>query len=60
MNARRVVVAAVLLLAAFIGSGGTAAGQQPAVVPDLSGGWLRVDRGREASTGPLRSIRRQR
>ena len=45
MNARRVVVAAVLLLAAFIGSGGTAAGQQPApaVVPDLSGGWLRLD-----------------
>jgi hypothetical protein len=46
MNARRVVVAAVLL-AAFIGSGGTAAGQQPAraAIPDISGGWLRVDEG---------------
>ncbi len=47
MNACRVAVAAVLLLAAFIGSGGTAAGQQPApaVVPDMSGGWLRLDSG---------------
>ena len=44
MNARRVMVAAVLLLTAFIGSGGTAAAQQPAV-PDFSGGWLRIDEG---------------
>ena len=52
MNARRVVVAAVLLLAAFIGSGGTAAGQQPAV-PDLSGGWLRVDEGSGSFDGTV-------
>jgi hypothetical protein len=41
------VVAAVLLLAAFVASRGTAAGQQPAptTIPDLSGGWVRLDEG---------------
>jgi hypothetical protein len=46
MNGRRSVLATVLL-AAFIGSGGTAADQRPApaLVPDISGGWLRLDSG---------------
>jgi hypothetical protein len=46
INARGIVVAA-LLLAAFVTSSGTAAGQQaaPAAVPDLSGGWVRLDEG---------------
>jgi hypothetical protein len=35
-----------LLLAVLVGSGGTAEGQQRApAVPDISGGWLRVDSG---------------
>ena len=44
-----------LLLTAFIGSGGTAAGQQPApaVVPDLSGGWVRVDEGSGSFDGTV-------
>ena len=55
MNARCVVVAAVLLLAAFIGSGATASGQQPASpgVPDLSGGWVRVDEGSGSFDGTV-------
>jgi hypothetical protein len=46
MHARGLVVAAVLL-AAFVGSRGTAAGQQsaPAAIPDLSSGWVRLDEG---------------
>jgi hypothetical protein len=46
MTARRIVMAAVLLVA-FIGSRGTAVAQQPAPagVPDLSGGWVRTDDG---------------
>ena len=55
MNARRVVVTAVLLLSAFIGSGGMAVGQQsaPAGVPDLSDGWLRVDEGSGSFDGTV-------
>ena len=55
MNARRIVVAAMLLLTAFIGSGGTAAGQQPAPagVPDISDGWLRVDEGSGSFDGTV-------
>ena len=45
MNARRLVRAAAPLLAVFLGAGGTAARQQPAAVPDLSAGWLRIDEG---------------
>ena len=54
MNHRRVVVAAVGLLAAFLGSG-TAAGQQPtpAAIPDLSGGWVRVDEGSGSFDGTV-------
>jgi hypothetical protein len=45
MSARHVLVAAPLL-AAFISSAGTAAGQQSgAGLPDISGGWLRIDTG---------------
>ena len=44
MNAHRVMVAAVLLLTAFVGFGGSAAAQQ-AAIPDFSGGWLRIDEG---------------
>jgi hypothetical protein len=44
MTARHVVVAAILVLTTFIGSGAPAAAQQ-AAVPDFSGGWLRVDEG---------------
>jgi hypothetical protein len=63
MNARRVAVAAALLLAACIGSGRTAAGQPvdgaqgrqsaPARVPDISGGWLRVDSGSGSFDGTV-------
>ena len=56
MNTRRVVVAAVLLLVAFIGSGRTAGEQQPATagVPDLSGGWLRLDSGSGSFDGTVK------
>jgi hypothetical protein len=49
------LVAVALLLAAFIGAGGTAAGQQPtsAVVPDISGGWLRLDSGSGSFDGTV-------
>jgi len=55
MNPRGVVVAVVLLLAAFIGSGGSATAQQsaPAGVPDLSGGWVRLDSGSGSFDGTI-------
>jgi hypothetical protein len=54
MNARRAVVAAVLL-ATFIGSAGAAAAQPraAAAIPDLSGGWLRVDDGSGSFDGTV-------
>lgn len=48
MKTRGVMVPAVLLAAAFIGSGGTAAARQSASaagVPDMSDGWVRLDEG---------------
>ena len=47
MKAHRVVVAIVVQLAALMSSSATARGQQPApaAIPDLSGGWLRLDSG---------------
>jgi len=55
MNARGIVVATMLLLAAFAASRGAAAGQQPApaAVPDLSGGWVRVDEGSGSFDGTV-------
>ena len=55
MNARAILVAAGLLLAAFIASRATAAGQQPATaaVPDLSGGWVRLDEGSGSFDGTV-------
>jgi hypothetical protein len=58
MKACRVAVAPLLLLAALIGSGGTAEGQQPApaVVPDMSGGWLRLDSGSGSFDGTAQKL----
>jgi hypothetical protein len=57
MKACRFAVAPVLL-AAFLGSGRTAAGQQPAPapVPDLSGGWLRLDSGSGSFDGTAQKL----
>src|SRR5262245_57161943 len=52
------LAAAPLLLTAFIGAGRTAAGQQPApsVVPDISGGWLRLDSGSGSFDGTAEKL----
>src|SRR5690242_15543407 len=57
MNAHRVVVAAVLL-GAVVAAGGSAAAQQnaPAAVPDLSGGWLRIDSGSGSFDGTAEQL----
>jgi hypothetical protein len=57
MNARRVVRAAVLL-AVWTAFGGTATGQRPAPasVPDLSGGWLRLDLGSGSFDGTAQKV----
>jgi hypothetical protein len=64
MNARRVMVAAALL-AACVGCGGTPAAEQatpavvserPAAVPDLSGGWLRIDTGSGSFDGTAQRV----
>jgi hypothetical protein len=54
MTACRVALTAVVL-AAFIASGATARAQQtaPPVVPDLSGGWLRIDSGSGSFDGTV-------
>ena len=58
MHARGVALASALMLAAFVGSVGTAAGQQaaPAGIPDLSGGWLRLDTGSGSFDGTAGKI----
>src|SRR5262245_33669947 len=58
MNARGVVIAPALLVAALIGSGRTATAQQPAplVIPDLSGGWLRLDSGSGSFDGTAQKL----
>ena len=57
MSACRVGVAA-MLVAVFVGSGEIAAGQQPssASVPDLSGGWLRIDSGSGSFDGTAQKV----
>ena len=65
MKTRRIVIAVAPLLAVFIGCGGTSAGEPPApavastapaVVPDLSGGWLRIDTGSGSFDGTAQTI----
>jgi hypothetical protein len=58
MNAARVGVVPMLLLAAFIGAGRGAAAQQPAPagIPDISGGWLRLDTGSGSFDGTAQTI----
>jgi hypothetical protein len=64
VSARALAVAAAPLLAAFLGCGGTtadegatpAAAAAPSMVPDLSGGWLRIDTGSGSFDGTARTI----
>jgi hypothetical protein len=58
MNARRIAVAVVLLVIACAGLGARARGQQtaPVAMPDLSGGWLRLDAGSGSFDGTAQKI----
>ena len=54
MNKRRLVITGVLLLTGFITFSGTSAAQKSSAapaIPDISGGWLRVDTGGSGSFG---------
>jgi hypothetical protein len=58
MNACRVGFLAAFSLATLVGAGGIAAAQQatPANIPDLSGGWLRVDSGSGSFDGTAQKV----
>jgi hypothetical protein len=57
MRAYRVAVTSALLLCAVVASGRTAAGQQHApAIPDISGGWLRLDSGSGSFDGTAQKL----
>ena len=58
MRSCRLLVTSALLLSAFVGAGGAIAGQQAAsgAIPDLSGGWLRLDTGSGSFDGTAQKL----